>query len=97
MTAEQFDQALSLHPRIQSTVAEAARAVLVDGLTCAAAGKRHGVTRQRVHATVSTLHHDDTPQGWERRIVTLPPELMQQALQMEHDARIKLGRAGEGE
>jgi hypothetical protein len=97
MSAEAFDQALALHPRIQSTAAEAARAVLVDGLSCAAAGKKHGVTRQRVHAAVSTLHQDETPEGWERRIVTLPPELMQQVLQMEHEARAKAGRGGEGQ
>ena len=96
MSAAEFDQALTLHPRIQASTAEAARAVLVEGLTCSAAGKKHGVTRQRVHAAVSTLHQDDTPQGWERRIVTLPPELMQQVLQMEHQARSKAGRGGEG-
>jgi len=65
---------------------DAARAVLVDGERIEAAAQKHGLTRQWLYQVISDIHPVRLPEGWIRRSVSLPPELMDQVLEMERRA-----------
>lgn len=90
MSAEQFERAAQEHPRTQPHVLAAARAVLVDGQTFAAAGKPYGLNRQRVHTIVTVLHKPYLPEGWVRRQVALPQALIPQLEALEAQAQATL-------
>lgn len=92
MTAAAFDRALAAHPRTMAHTAAAARAVLVDGLSLAEAGERHGVKRQRLHQVLTMLHPPLIPPDWSRRLVSLPPELMARVITLEAEALATLAQ-----
>ncbi len=90
LTPEGFASALRRHPGLQSAAIEAARCVLVDGLSLSEAGRQHRCTRQRVHELVQLLHPVETPSGWVRRWISLPPDMMKSVIAMERKARRSL-------
>ena len=96
LTAEQFDAAVAAFPRLSDKGKAAARLVLVDGAVAATVAKEADIARQQVNKWVKDIYqsHIACPDGWQSKVVVLPPDLMAKVMLMERKARAKLKSNG---
>lgn len=87
LTAGQFAELTTKLGLAKSKSLKAARAVMVDGLTCEAAGDEYGVSRQRVNAYCGNVFDAFVPPAWKSGFIALPPDLMKQVRELERKAR----------
>lgn len=90
MTAEQFDAVLAAANRMRPDLANACRAVLVDGHNITATAQRNRYTKQALAKALERLDPLRVPEGWERRWVMLPHDDMTTVIAMENAARRRL-------
>ena len=89
LTAEQFEVAVSVFPRLSETGKAAAKLVLVDGQAQVEVAAHFGIRRQQVNKWVKDIYqaHQNIPDGWLVDTVTLPPDLMGKVKDIEQKAR----------
>jgi transposase-like protein len=94
LTAEEFDAAVAVFPRLSAEGKAAARLVLVSGLTQAEVAGRMEIHRQQVNKWCKDIFqsHLDCPDGWVVDVVVLPPDLMAKVKDMERKARDDHGK-----
>lgn len=88
LTTEEFDTAISAFPRMSKLGINAARYVLVDGLSQRKVSFALGIHRQQINRWVKLIYaaHCKCPTGWEMDVVMLPPLQMAQVKEMEREA-----------
>jgi TrfB plasmid transcriptional repressor len=87
LTAKEFQRTVERLSGWTQRAKDAAYAVLVDGRTGEDVGQEIGATRQQVHHWVSDIYAIFEPDGWVTQTVTLPPDAMARAKEMERTAR----------
>jgi transposase-like protein len=92
LTTAQFDAAVAAFPRLSDKGKAAARLVLVDGALVPSVSKEYDIARSQVYKWVKDIYqaHIDCPEGWQTKVVVLPPDLMLKVMLMERKARSKL-------
>lgn len=89
LTIKQFEAAVAAFPRLSENGKNAAKLVLVDGLSQVEVAERFELHRQQINKWVKDVYqsHLDCPAGWKVDVVTLPPEQMDEVKVMERKAR----------
>ena len=84
VTPEEFEEAVRKFKRLKPENKRAAYLYLVEGKTYAAAQEECGIKhRAQIQLLVSRIVPELKPAGWETATVTLPPDLMARAKEME--------------
>lgn len=100
LTSKEFKAAIKFVPGMEQANIDAARYVLVDGLSYGEAATKLGGTRQWVQKKVDRIYnaflenHTDCPAGWYRITVCLPSnkavsEIQKLEKQFTRDAKLK--------
>lgn len=89
LTASEFQEALTLFPRMSQKGRQVARGVLVEGKSFAEMTEKYNTSRQLVHQWASRLYEAFRPVGWVTEMVTLPPDVMLRVRQLELAERAK--------
>ena len=91
LTEEQFDQLRPKLKRLSVGAVEVAYAVLVEGKSQAEVARQTGRTRSGVQNICKRVMDrvEDVPPGWVKAEICLPPNLMEQVIQMEKKARLE--------